>query len=209
MPPTRQVIASVLLLLVAGCLGVPGADDPAYTSAGSPTPTGSPTSLGPDAVVVDFEDLPEETRPVVLTAIETGSVTTVAGKLEGLEPRETTHIRYNGTRYALSWRRGGYRAEYALNEVEPVNATTVQPGDDVAAYGDLSEDGQRLFDAALSGEPSGSYNSTAFPGELTHVDYVVFEGTHYRLLVVVADVPEVRLYAEPAGTESDGGSPTT
>jgi len=203
MPTTSRVIASICLLLAAGCLGTPGTDDPASTSTGTPTPP------GPDAVVVDFADLPEETRPVVLTVVETGSVTTVAGKLEGLEPRETTHLRHDGTLYALSWRRGGYRAEYSLNEVEPANASTVEPGDDVAAYEDLSEDGQRLFDAALAGEPSGSYNSTAFPGELTHVDYVVFEGTHYRLLVVVADVPEVRLYAEPAVSESDGGSPTT
>lgn len=150
---------------------------------------------------MDFDDLPAETRPAVLTAVETGSVTTVAGELEGLEPRETTHLRYDGELYALSWRRGGYRAEYALNEVDPVNASTVEPGDDVVAYEDLSERGQRRFDAALAGQPSGSSNSTAFPGELTHVDYVVFEGTHYRLLVVVADIPEVRLHAEPAGSE--------
>lgn len=203
MPPTRRVVVSICLLLAAGCLGTPGGGGPTATS------TGSPTHPGSGAIVVDFADLPEETRPVVLTAVETGSVTAVAGELEGLEPRETTHLRYDGTRYALSWRRGGYRAEYSLNEVEPANASTVEPGDDVAAYEDLSEDGQRLFDAALAGEPSGSYNSTAFPGELTHVDYVVHEGTHYRLLVVVADVPEVRLYAEPAGSESDGGAPTT
>jgi len=197
------VVAAICLLLVAGCLGAPGTHDPASTSTGTPTPPGA------DAVVVDFADLPEETRPVVLTAVETGSVTTVAGKLEGLEPLETTHLRHDGTRYALSWRRGGYRAEYALNEVEPVNATTVELGDAVADYEDLSDEGQQLFDAALAGEPSGSYNSTAFPGELTHVDYVVFEGTHYRLLVVHGDIPEVRLYAEPAGAESGGSSSTS
>jgi len=157
---------------------------------------------------VDFDDLPDGTRPVVRTAVETGSVTAVAGELEGLEPRETTRLRYDGTLYDLSWRHGGYRAEYALPEVRPVNASTVEPGDDVADYEDLSDRGQRLFDAALAGEPSGSYNATAFPGELTHFDYVVFEGTHYRLLVLVADVPEVRLYAEPAASSPDDAPPT-
>ena len=206
MPPTRRVIASIFLLLAAGCLGATGGGDPASTSTGSPTPTGSPTSPGPGAVVVDFDDLPNGSRPVVLTAVETGSVTAVAAELEGLEPEETTHLRYDGTLYALTWRRGGYRAEYSLNEVEPVNASTVEPGDDVADYEDLSDDGQRRFDAALAGRPSGAQGPQAFPGELTRVDYVVYEGTHYRLLVVVADVPEIRLYAEPAGAA--GRSPT-
>lgn len=208
MPSTRFPLALVALVVLAGCAGLSGAGGTSPTAEESTTTPGlaeSQTTTVPTPEAIDYRSLPNGTRQPVRKAVEDGSVTTDRMELDGLEPGEPTRLRYEGTLYRLSWGHAGLRAEYTLHRVEPANASAVEPSDDVVAYENLSPAARRLFDDAMTGAPSEQYGPSGFPEELMRIDFVEYRGTHYRPLVVVADIPQVTIEAEPV----DSGLGTT
>ena len=159
------------------------------------------------ADVVDYRDLPNGTKRLVRIALENGSVRRDYDEFDGLSPAPDDadeYLRYDGTTYAIEWRRH-MRAEYDLESVEPTNDTEAVRNATVVAYENLSASGRRLFDRVrIEGAGSGAYDLEAFPDALRLNAYVAYEGRYYRTVVLHSDIPvwELRLRpVDPGRTE--------
>jgi hypothetical protein len=205
MPSTRTVIALVALLALAGCSGLAGPDGTSPTAGEPTTEPGEPgpsPSTAPPSGVVEYGDLPPETRRTFRSAVENGSVRRDASAFEGLDPQEDEYVRYDGTTYALDWQGTYLRAEYGLDSVERVNGTPKGSDASVVAYANLSATGKRLFDRAMNGSGSGAYGPDEFPDAFLEYRYVEYRGRHYRPLVVHADIPQYELRVQEVDGEA-------
>lgn len=204
MPSTHTALALVALLALAGCSGLAGPDATTPATGGPTTEPGEPgpsTSTTPPSGVVEYVDLPPETRRTFRSAVENGSVRRDASAFEGLTPQEDEYVRYDGTTYALDWQGMYLRAEYGLDSVERVDGTPNGSDASVVAYANLSSTGKRLFDRARNGSASGAYGPDAFPDAFIEYRYVEYRGQYYRPLVVHADIPQYQLRVEEVDGE--------
>lgn len=214
MPSLAGPVLLAVLLVLAGCAGAPAADPatpesetttttPATSAATSSATTSEATSSGGTTTTttyaglttIDADDLSPSERELLRRAVENGSVTVTRANLSDQLTPDTDGwtVRYRGTRYELSWQYEGLRGEYHLDDATRVNASAVEPSDGVIAYENLTADARQLFDAARSGNDTGSYGARAFPDQLRDNRYVTYDGEYYGLHLHVGDYVVLRL----------------
>lgn len=207
MPSTRLALVLAGLLLVAGCAGSPGPagtptlDAPTQSSERPPTEA---RTTAPPTEVIHYADLPNETRRSVRMAIQNGSVLRDSDDFDGLNPRKRQRVRYRRTTYALAWDTMHMRAEYGLEEVERVNASSLRPGSTVVEYANLSERARRLFHRASNGSRPRAYGPEEFPKAYLKYGHVEYRGELYAVTYWVADIPQWELRVEPVEATSEG-----
>ena len=208
MPSRTATFALVALLVLAGCSGASDPETTPTSDTESPkptaTPTESPTTTAPAPEVIDYRDLPNRTQRSVRAAIENGSVLRDSDAFDGLDPRENQHVRYDGTTFALAWDTMHIRAEYGLDDVERVNASSLRPESTVVEYANLSERARRIFHRALNGSRPRMYGPDAFPRTYMEYGHVEYQGELYRLTVAHGDIPQWVLRVEPVDATPDG-----
>jgi hypothetical protein len=84
-----------------------------------------------------------------------------------------------------------------LENATVVNSSTVESESGVVAYGNLTADARRLFDAARSGTESEGYSQATFPNQFLNHGYVKYDGDYYALEVEVGDYIVYRLSLTP------------
>ena len=197
------------VLVLAGCAGVssPGSEPATTDTTETAAPTATNDTADPPTVAdgpatttsvpptLEFEALSAVDRELLRRAVENGSVRVTRSNASGRVTPETDgwRVRYRGTLYRLSWQYGGFYGEYRLHDATEVNASTVEPSTGVVAYGNLTPDARRLFDAARSGNESETYAPDAFPDQLRNNGYVTRGGDYYALEVMVGDYIVYRL----------------
>ena len=216
-PSTHLALALAGLLLVAGCTGVPGFTGPDATPTpdtrdrspdGPTTPPerspSEPRTTAPAPVVIDYSNLPNETRRSVRMAVENGSVLRDSDDFDGLNPRANQRLRYRGRTYALDWDTMHGRVEYGLEDVERVNASSLRPGSTVVEYANLSERARRMFHRASNGSRPRAYGPEEFPEAYLKNGHVEYRGELYEVTYWVGDIPQWELRVEPVEATSEG-----
>lgn len=198
MPHTsrRSVLAVGGSFAVAGCLTGTDAskettDTPRETAdtPGEPTDTPRETATAPPTPAADYRYAElSEAEQAVIDALRDGTVTGGIDELPELffETGQFT-VRVDDAVYRVVVMSDGLTADYAW-ETDPVRAEDVSD-EEIVAYESLSADERALFRAALEGR---EYDER--PSSLP--DYVRYDGTTYRVLLVVADIPkrEISMY---------------
>lgn len=215
----RPLCFLLALALLGGCLAAPGpAGGPETEPAGTPTVTpgdsataspgemplpASATPGGSDGSVVDYADLPSESRAAFDDALD-GTVSFVPDSqyvdgdhtVDAAKPfYDHEYVRKNGTQYPIDVSMDGkLYASYGIDS-EPVDGDEVGSAVDVSNLsGEVRDEVRWAVENGSHSVPAGKWDS--LPAELSDTEYVRYEGETYKLSYMVGDYWAIRLTVE-------------
>lgn len=188
----RPSVALALLVLLAGCVATGPATTTDATQPSTSTTTATteaPTnsqSTTTSAPHFAYENLSTESQTDfarLRSKQHIESPEPLFGPRIADRHLTTVYVTHDDTTYEIRHQRQTRESKTCLQALEPVSNDTIGDGDQVAHYGNLSTDGQRLFDRVANGtgtETNTCYDPTNYP--LREPSHILHNGTYYSLV---------------------------